>query len=112
MIRPVSTVLKDIRESLEEKYVGDKYTHQQALDRLFDMIDGIANELMIAYQIEDEEAFNFIASVGDSLEESNDFPPFPSDSSKEQEIYAWEHCAHRINFAHIVMTRAAEESLA
>jgi hypothetical protein len=80
-----------------------------ASERVDAYLTDLVDALMAEYDINEEDAFNFIMSVADSLAESGEMPPLPSEDDEDDLQSEWLGVATTSGFASTVL-EVAEDS--
>jgi hypothetical protein len=81
-------------------------------DELDSYLMGIKDGIMQQYEVESEDALDFVFEKADSLAAQGSLPPLPDDDSDEAAVVEWLAAARSIGFAAFVMEQADAEAQA
>lgn len=79
-----------------------------AAERVDAYLTDIVDSLVAEYEVDDEEAFEFVISVADEMAASGDLPELPSEDDEDDAQSEWLGAATTVGFAAVVMEVAAE----
>jgi len=71
----------------------------------------ILSNLLDLYELDEDDAMEFIFDVADALVDEDLLPPFPEDDDSDKAKAAWLGTAKTIGFGAIVMQTAEDESV-
>lgn len=120
-MRTMSEVLVKMRNALlaeADIQHGDSEAGEGGAENVTDVFDnfdnyivGIVDLILAEYDMDEEEAVNFVFDVASSLEEDGSLPPIPDMESEESvDAYAkWLGAAATMQFGHLVMAALEAE---
>jgi len=115
VVAGLSKVRKALNETLDSEAGGEAgdlgaANLSVAAERVDAFLTDVVESLMAEYEIDEEEAFDFVVSIADAMAESGEMPEMPAEDDEDDLQSEWLGAATTSGFASVVLEIAAESA--
>jgi hypothetical protein len=115
VVEGLSKVRKALNETIDSEAGGEAgdlgaVNLSVAAERVDAFLTDVVESLMAEYDVDEEDAFDFVVSVADAMAEAGELPEMPAEDDEDDLQSEWLGAATTSGFAAVVLEVAAESS--